>query len=77
MTENGKENVLKTAKSVKNKKITKIFCSPFLRTRETAKIVAEQIGFPVDEIIYDERIRELEFGDFSERPVNELWDYVK
>ncbi len=77
LTETGKAQVLKTAEELKHKKITKIYCSPFLRTRETADLVAEQIGFSKDKIIYDDRIRELEFGDFSEHPVQEYWDYMK
>ncbi|MBY0376443.1 class I tRNA ligase family protein, partial [Patescibacteria group bacterium] len=77
LTEKGRAQVLKTASSLKKEKITKIYCSPFLRTRETAQIVCEQIGFPVENIIYDDRIRELEFGDFSGRPVQDYWDYMK
>jgi isoleucyl-tRNA synthetase len=71
LTEKGKKEVLKTAKELKNKKITKIFCSPFLRTRETAEIVAEQINFPKDRIIYENKIREFEFGDLSNKPAKD------
>jgi isoleucyl-tRNA synthetase len=77
LTEKGRAQVMKTVASLKKQKITKIYCSPFLRTRETAEIVCEQIGFPIDKIIYDDRIRELEFGEFSGRPVSEYWDYMK
>lgn len=77
LTTKGKTEVIKTAQKLRNKKITKIFCSPFLRTRETADIVADQIGFSKKQIIYDNRIRELEFGDFSGRPEIEYWDYIK
>ena len=77
LTEKGRAQVMKTVQILKNKKITKIISSPFLRTKETAEIVAEQINFPKDKIIYDDRIRELEFGDFSGRPVGEYWDYMK
>jgi isoleucyl-tRNA synthetase len=76
LTETGRGQVLKTAEELKHKKITKIYCSPFLRTRETAELVAETIGYPKDKIIFDERIRELEFGDFSERPSQEYWDFM-
>src|SRR3989344_943575 len=77
MTEKGRAQVLETVRNLKDKKFTKIYCSPFLRTRETAEIVAEQIDFPRDRIIYDDRIRELEFGDFSDRSLSEYWDYMK
>lgn len=77
LTEKGREEVLETTKDLKDKKITKIYCSPFLRTRETAEMVAESIGLSKDKIVYDDRIRELDFGDFSGRPAQEYWDYLK
>ena len=77
LTEKGREQVMETAKVLDSKKITKIFCSPFLRTRETAAIVAEHLGMPADQIIYDDRIREFEFGEFSGRPMSECWENFK
>ena len=77
LTEAGRAQVASTAKELEGKKITKIYASPFLRTRETAEIVAEHIGYPKDQIIFDDRIRELEFGDFSERPMQEYWDFMQ
>ncbi|MFA6177823.1 MAG: class I tRNA ligase family protein [Candidatus Paceibacterota bacterium] len=77
LTKDGEAEVEKTAEVLLSKKITKIYCSPFLRTRETAEIVAKQTNFPKDQIIYDDRIRELEFGDFSDRPEKDFWDYTK
>jgi isoleucyl-tRNA synthetase len=77
LTDLGKNQVLNTAEVIKDKKISKIFCSPFIRTRETASIIAEEIGFPKENIIYDPRIRELEFGEFSEKPLSEYWNYVE
>ena len=77
LTEVGRGQVLQTAELLKKKNITKIYCSPFLRTRETAELVAETIGYPKEKIIFDDRIRELEFGDFSERPVDEYWEFMK
>lgn len=76
LTELGKKEVATTAKHLKTKKITKIFSSPYLRTKETAELVAELLGYPKENIIYDDRIRELEFGDFSDRPMAEYWDYT-
>ncbi|MBU1728040.1 class I tRNA ligase family protein [Patescibacteria group bacterium] len=76
LTENGRTQVSETAKDLENKKITTIYCSPVLRTKETAEIVAKHIGFPLEKIIYDDRIGELEFGDFSGRSVSEFWDYM-
>jgi isoleucyl-tRNA synthetase len=76
LTEKGKAGVLKTAEELKNKNVTKIFCSPFLRTRETADIIAEKIGLPKDKIVYDERLSEFGFGDFSGKSMNECLDHI-
>ncbi len=77
LTENGRAQVSETAKELEDKKITAIYCSPVLRTKETAEIVAKNINFPVEKIIYDDRIRELEFGDFSGHPMDEFWNYIE
>lgn len=42
-----------------------IYCSPYLRTLETARLIAENAGFQNVEIIQDERIRERELGIFD------------
>ncbi|MDR3519390.1 MAG: class I tRNA ligase family protein [Candidatus Pacebacteria bacterium] len=77
LTEKGKEQVLKTAKELINKKVSIVYCSPFLRTRETVEIVSEKIGFPKDKIIYDDRIRELGLGDFSGKSSEKYLDFAE
>jgi len=77
LTELGRKEVNETAENLKNKKITKIYYSPVLRTRETAEIVASKLGLAKDKIICDERIRELEMGVFSGHLASDYWDYAK
>ena len=77
LTKEGREEVSKTAEELLTKKITKIYSSPFLRTRETAEIIAEKIGLPKGEIVYDNRLKELEFGDFSGKPGREYCHYME
>ena len=77
LTEMGKVQVTKAAQELQNKKITKIYSSPFLRTRETAEIVAEKIGLPKDNIVYDDRLHEFEFGNFSGKLGKEYCDYME
>jgi len=76
LTEKGREETEKTAKEIAGKKITKILCSPLLRTRETADIVAEKIDFPKEKIIYENRLREFGFGDFSDQHVKKYDSYI-
>jgi len=48
-----------------------IFSSDLLRTKESADIIAEELGLPVH---HDKRLREANFGSFSGKPVV---DYLK
>ncbi len=61
LTEKGKAQVLESAKNFKEK-IDIVIASPFERTKETSKIICEQINFPIEKIIYDERIQEWEIS---------------
>ncbi len=65
LTEKGISQVGETAEKLKEKKVSKIISSPFIRTKETAEIVAEKLGLSKDDIIYDERICEMNLGDFD------------
>ncbi|MEI6058452.1 MAG: class I tRNA ligase family protein [archaeon] len=65
LTEKGKEQVSNTTDKLKGKKVTKIISSPFVRTKETAEIIAEKLGLLKDDIVYDARIEEMNLGDFD------------
>ena len=39
-----------------------LYISPYLRTRQTANKLIEGLGYTPEHVIYDERIREIEFG---------------
>ena len=65
LTEAGRQQVLNAVSKVKKEGIDIIISSDFIRTKETAEIVAEGIGFPKDKIIFDKRIRELYTGKFD------------
>ena len=65
LTEKGKEQALVTAEKLKDQKITKIIASPFVRTKETAEIVAKAFGLSSEDIVYDLRIGEMNLGDFD------------
>jgi isoleucyl-tRNA synthetase len=75
LTEEGREEAKKRGIELKENKITKIFSSPLLRAKETAKIVAEVIGYMPESIIVDKRLREYEFGEFNGKPFQEYIEY--
>ncbi len=59
LTEQGIEQVKKSANELKDKNIDLIITSPFIRTRETAELLAENIGLDKEKIIYDDRLHEM------------------
>ncbi|CAN5680445.1 hypothetical protein BH11PAT2_BH11PAT2_07750 [soil metagenome] len=65
LTETGQAQATNAGKSLANKGVTKIYCSPCLRTKQTAAAVAKELGIPESEIVIDTRLREIEFGDFN------------
>jgi broad specificity phosphatase PhoE len=48
----------------------KIYSSPLLRTKQTAKIIADVLC--VENIEYDERLKEVQYGSYDEGPVHNL-----
>ncbi|MES2134656.1 MAG: class I tRNA ligase family protein [Patescibacteria group bacterium] len=77
LTELGKEQVLKSASAFKEK-IDFIFVSPLLRTKETVEIFCKQSGFPIDRVIYDERIVEWrESTEYEGKPLTTMLQYYE
>ncbi len=67
LTERGKKQAAESAKILKKNRIDIICSSDFARTKETAQIVAPQIGIPQESIVFDERLREIKTGIYNER----------
>lgn len=72
LTALGKEQAQKAGETLKDKKIDFIVCSPFLRTKMTAEVVAKELGGI--EIIEDERLKEFNLGVYDKRKIE---DYLK
>lgn len=64
MTELGREQIALVARELRGQKIDLIFSSPLERTRETAAIISQEVGA---EVLFDERLREIETGSFAGR----------
>lgn len=69
LTEEGKAEVRKAARHLKG--IDLIVSSDFVRTRETAEMVREELGLPKEALVFDERLREQDFGVFEGQSVEE------
>lgn len=75
ITEKGLKQIAESANKLKNENIDIIITSPFFRTSETSRIVAESIGLSADKIIEDETIAEWKVGrECDGKPLN---DYFK
>ncbi len=80
LTKKGQAEVERGVKKLKlslgkNKKIDLIIASDFIRAKETAEIVANELGLGVSEIIYDKRLRELNMGSLSGKNIKEYYSY--
>lgn len=73
LTAKGKKEVLTTAKKLAKGKIDLIIASDLLRTKETARIIAEATGA---KIVYDKRLREANVGIFNGADPKNFWDYI-
>jgi isoleucyl-tRNA synthetase len=71
LTPKGKEQAALSASQLKNDKIDLIFTSTFARTKETADIVAKSLGLSPENIIEDERLIEVNPGEFDGKDWNE------
>ncbi len=75
LTDVGRQSVKESAQQLRTQPIDLIISSPFVRTRETAEIVAQEIGLPQDQIIFDERLREIAVGVLDGHPISKIWEF--
>ena len=68
LTDMGREQALKAAESLKDKKIDIIYCSPVRRARETAERVAEVLRVP---IFVNEDLREINSGKWDGKKMDD------
>lgn len=75
LTDEGKKMVSDSAEKLKAENIGIIFASPYLRTKQSAEIASEVIGFDASKINYDERIVDINLGIFMGRPMDESREF--
>ncbi|MEI8224036.1 MAG: class I tRNA ligase family protein [bacterium] len=75
LTDLGHEQVLAAAQALKEKKVDVIIASPFLRTQETAAIIAKELGVNEADIVTDERLAEWNVGtEFDRKSLDYFFD---
>jgi broad specificity phosphatase PhoE len=72
----GKSQAKRDGKKAANEglAIDLIVCSPSVRTRETAEIIAGEIGYSAKRIRYIEELKELQFGELEGTDAKEWWE---
>lgn len=70
LTEKGKAQIKKAAKLLRKEKVDLIFSSDFFRTRQTAGIVAKELG---KKIIFDKRLRDINLGVYHGKSKEEFY----
>jgi len=78
LTERGKEQV-KTSIGKFKTNVDLIISSPYERSRQTAAIVCEHLGYPLDKVVYDDRIYEwragTKYNGKSKEEFRQYYDY--
>lgn len=62
LTEEGRNQAKNAGKKLKELKIDYIVCSPQSRTKETAEIIAKELGYPLDKIHFNDLFVERDYG---------------
>ena len=73
LTEEGERQAVEAAKNIPSDKPLVIVSSPVLRARETAQAVARQLGVSEGAIVIDDRLHEINFGEFNGKS---KWDWI-
>ena len=77
LSEKGKVQAAEAGKWLHDKKIDLIISSPFLRTRETAEIIANKIGYDVKKIIFENKIGEINAGVWNNKSLDDFIVFFK
>lgn len=70
LTEKGIEQAKELGQKLADKKIELIYCSPFLRAKQTAEIAKQTAGITA-EIVTDERLKEIDAGTMHGKKLDE------
>ncbi len=75
LTEHGKTEVLNNVEKLKKAKLDLIVSSDFVRTTETTELLKKELNLTGKQVVFDERLREINFGDLDNRPIAEYHGY--
>lgn len=76
LNELGMSQAKAAAPLFQNTRIDAIIASPMIRARQTAELLATEIGYDCDDILFDSRIIERDFGAANGKHVSEVYEQV-
>jgi isoleucyl-tRNA synthetase len=77
LTDLGRSQITTSVKTLEGAGITKVFASPFLRTKETAELVMQGLNLPAEALQHDDRIIETDFGEYEGKTYEEFYEYLE
>lgn len=77
ITEEGKREVVESAKEILKDGIDFIICSPFTRTKETVSLLKNELGLTDEKIIFDPRLGEVNAGFYNGKTWAEYAGFFK
>jgi len=75
LTEKGKNQVREAIKNLAGERIDFIFFSPLERTEESAHLIAAALELSPDQLVSDDRLREMHFGTFEGKQVDDYHEF--
>ena len=72
LTEKGRKQVKQIITKIKKENVDLIFSSDLLRTKQTAEIVAKELGLKIN---FDKRLREHDTGELNGKSMEEWYKY--
>lgn len=75
LLEEGIKEAQLAGEALKGKNIDLIFSSDILRAKQTTEIVAELINYDPQKIVYDKRLRDINWGIFGGENKGKAWAY--
>jgi isoleucyl-tRNA synthetase len=77
LTQEGKEQIKAQIETLKNLNIDLVIASPFLRTKMTADIIAETLALIKEQIVFDDRLGEIQVSEFDGRSVEDYRAFLQ
>lgn len=75
LTQEGVNTVAEAVKALKKEGIDMVYTSPYVRTKQTAELVHGALGLPDDALVIDDRLREIETGEFEGKSWADYYGY--